>query len=133
MLQFLSEFGILFGQYCAMYPLDPNYQGDRHIFDSKDGSLLVGDKENPIAFDFMDYCVDYTKDMLEGIVSQYTYVCFEYFSYVFYGYSLGLCVSSLFLVITIILYGCSPKVSDLLKSSKTLICHNKHYNFLCSF
>lgn len=57
------------------------------------------------------FCVDFFE--MNGITTQNTFGCLDT-EFVrerdFYAYGVALCISSMFLIATILVYGCSPKV-----------------------
>lgn len=102
----------MFKQCCQKYILEPENNLDLHYFNYQNGDLHVNFSD-PTRFD--RFCVDFT--VLEGQLVQSTYVCFEdYREIEFYIYGWSLCFSSVFLVLTIVVYICSPRVRGALSS-----------------
>lgn len=69
------------------------------------------DQTSPIHHN--EYCVDYV-ELAVDVVLQKTFVCFQKDTTVteFIVYAVGLCISCVFLVATLIVYACLPKVSS---------------------
>lgn len=96
-------------QCCNKYKLDPENGLDMYYIDHRNGDLHLTFSE-PVQYD--KYCVDNTVDTKEGGFTQETFLCYvDNRDIEFYIYSAGLCFSSIFLILTISVYVCSPKVS----------------------
>lgn len=128
----------MFNQTCDRYILqeahDPN---DRHYFNANNGFLHFDggavdhnewvDKDTPYLYatnvclqslSTFSYCSDYTE--IGGDVVHTTFMCFgeEYSDKRFIVYAIGLCISCVFLLATLIVYGFLPKVRNrLIKTS----------------
>lgn len=113
------EYGVLFRQRCLKYILHPaDASEDRYYISHKNGDLhLAGNLPYGKRVTHNHYCVDHVS--INGIVTQETFVCFfgsgytKIFDWTTPFYPLGLCFSSVFLVLTIVVYGCSPKVNKI--------------------
>lgn len=106
---FFAVFGIVMKQCCTKYKLDPLNGLDTYYINHLNGDLHLTFSE-PVQYD--KYCVDNTLDTESGEVTQEIFLCFEDNRETeFYIYSAGLCFSSIFLILTISVYVCSPKVS----------------------
>lgn len=80
---------------------------DLHYLNDKNGYLHLYNAE-PVSH--TDYCMDYVQ-MGENVL-QRTFVCFHDDPKPgFFVYAVGLCISCVFLVATLIVYACLPKVS----------------------
>lgn len=99
----------MFRQSCSRYILDESVPVDRHYFNEKNGHLHLADAD-PLHYN--EYCLDYVQ-MGEYVV-QKTFVCFreDDSGTGFFVYAVGLCISCVFLVATLIVYACLPKVSE---------------------
>lgn len=100
----------MFRQTCDKLHLDRDYEEDRYYFNAKDGSLHIGTSSEFYEMHHNDdYCVDFVR--INGTISQETFVCFSILFPVVYLYTFSLVISSVFLIVTIFVYTCSPKVS----------------------
>lgn len=100
----IPAYGIYLGQTCIKYLEDSRPL----FFDSTTGNLhLPQSQDPPLTQD--KFCVDFSE--IDGITTQSTFGCWEYKrEREFYAYGIALCISSMFLIATILVYGCSPKV-----------------------
>lgn len=109
------DYGLLFEQSCPRYILQADASSsDRHYFNDQNGYLHLLNAE-PVPHS--DYCMDYVQ--MGDYVFQMTFVCFhEDFKVGFFVYAVGLCISCVFLVATLIVYACLPKVSPFVFAPK---------------
>lgn len=104
----LPEYGILYGQTCVKYILDETNEMDRHYFNVHNGAMHIKDTD-PIPVD--KYCVDFLQ-MGNDTAQQFTFMCFtNEAAQGFFIYAVGLSISCVFLLATLIVYACLPKVT----------------------